>query len=118
MRPEYHFGTRSSSTPQAVSTPGQADAEPMLQELFDAAPGEPTGMASVDIESKIGNAYLPGGSALKISALMLVAGAALVGAALGLREEARPDNRMRRPSSPQQGVRSGRRSGVVRPSRL
>jgi hypothetical protein len=88
--------TRSSSTSQALSMPGQADPEPpqplgmaALQSLIDVAPDEPTGMASTDIESplasKIGNAYLPGSWTLKISALVLVAGAVLVGAAFGLR---------------------------------
>jgi hypothetical protein len=84
--------TRSSSTSQAVSMPGRPDTEPTLQPSIDVAPGEPTGTASVDIESslasKIGNAYLPGGPTLKISVLALVAGAALVGAVFGLRGDA------------------------------
>jgi hypothetical protein len=81
--------TRSSSTSQAVSMPGQADPEPTLQPSIDVAPGEPTGIASLDIESwlasKIGKAYLPGGWTLKILALELVAGVVLVAAAFGLR---------------------------------
>jgi len=87
---------RSSSTSQALLMPGQADTEPpqplgmaALQPLIAVAPDEPTGMASVDIESplasKIRNAYLPGSWTLKISALVMVAGAVLVGAAFGLR---------------------------------
>ena len=81
--------TRSSSTSQAVSMPGQADPEPTLQPSIDVAPGEPTGIASFDIESwlasKISKAYLPGGWTLKILALELVAGVVLVAAAFGLR---------------------------------
>jgi hypothetical protein len=81
--------TRSSSTSQAVSMPGQADPEPTLQPSIDVAPGEPTGIASLDIESwlasKISKAYLPGGWTLKILALELLAGVVLVAAAFGLR---------------------------------
>jgi hypothetical protein len=53
------------------------------------APDELTGTASVDIEappaSKFGDAYLPGGWTLKVSALALAAGAVLFGAAFGLK---------------------------------
>ena len=52
------------------------------------APDEPTGTASVDIEaplaSKFGNAYLRGGQTVKVSALVVAAGAVLIGAAFEL----------------------------------
>ncbi len=88
-------GPLRKRSPTAVSMLGQTDAEPpqplemaTLPPLVDLAPDERTGTASVYIEaplaSKFGNAYLPGGWTLKISALALAAGAVLVGAAFGL----------------------------------
>ena len=96
--------TRSPRPSQAVSMPGQTDIEPpqpleiaTLQPVIDVEPDEPTRTASVDIEapraSKFGDGYRrdpigvdsaterrSGGWTLKVWALALAAGAALIGA--------------------------------------
>ena len=96
--------TRSPWPSQAVSMPGQTDIEPpqplkvaTLQPAIDVEPDEPTRTASVNIEapraSKLDDAYRrdpigvdsaterrSGGRTLKVWALAVAAGAALIGA--------------------------------------
>ena len=83
------LGKRSPSLSQAVSMLGQTDAEPpqplemaTRQPLVDMAPDQRTETASeVPLASKFGNAYLPTGWTLNVSALALAVGAVLIGAA-------------------------------------